>query len=41
MEPARRQELLDSIAGIAARDFGGRVTKPVVTALYTAQKPNR
>lgn len=41
LEPARRQELLDSIAVIAERDFGGRVTKPVVTALYTARKPDR
>jgi SAM-dependent methyltransferase len=41
LEPARRQQLLDSIAGVAERDFGGRVTKPVVTALYTARKPNR
>jgi SAM-dependent methyltransferase len=41
LEPARRQELLDSIAGIAERNFGGKVTKPVVTALYTARKPAR
>ena len=39
LDPDRRQAFLDSIAEIAERDFGGRVTKPVVTALYTAAKP--
>lgn len=39
LDPDRRRALLDSIAEIAERDFGGRVTKPVVTALYTARKP--
>ena len=41
LDPDRRQALLDSIAEIAVRDFGGQVTKPVVTALYTARKPDR
>ena len=41
LDPDRRRALLDSIAQIAERDFGGRVTKPVVTALYTARKPER
>jgi SAM-dependent methyltransferase len=41
LELERREELLDSIAGIAERDFGGQVTMPVVTALYTARKPER
>jgi hypothetical protein len=40
MEPDRREALLDRVAGIAASDFGGRVTKPIVTALYTARKPS-
>jgi SAM-dependent methyltransferase len=35
----RRDALLDAIERVAERDFGGRVTKPVVTALYTARKP--
>ena len=37
--PERRDAFLDSIAEIAERDFGGRVTKPLVTGLYTARKP--
>ena len=41
LDPDRRRAFLDSIAEIAERDFGGRVTKPVVTALYTAWKPDR
>jgi SAM-dependent methyltransferase len=40
LEPHARAAFLDSIAEIAERDFGGRVTKPVVTALYTARKPS-
>jgi SAM-dependent methyltransferase len=40
MEPDRREALLDRVAGIAASEFGGRVTKPIVTALYTARKPS-
>jgi len=39
LAPRERAAFLDSIAEIAERDFGGRVTKPVVTALYTARKP--
>lgn len=39
LAPDRRDALLDSIAEIAERDFGSRVTRPVVTALYTARKP--
>lgn len=39
VEPGKRDELLDEIARIAEVDFGGRVTKPLVTALYTARKP--
>ncbi len=37
--PDRRESLLDEIARIADADFGGQVTKPLVTALYTAQRP--
>jgi SAM-dependent methyltransferase len=40
LEPGRRETLLDSIAHLADTEFGGRVTKPVVTALYTAQRPS-
>ena len=39
LEPGSREALLDSIAHLADTEFGGRVTKPVVTALYTARKP--
>jgi SAM-dependent methyltransferase len=39
LDPGPRETLLDSIARIADTEFGGRVTKPVVTALYTARKP--
>jgi SAM-dependent methyltransferase len=39
LAPDRREAFLDSIAEIAERDFGGRVAKPLVTALYTARKP--
>jgi SAM-dependent methyltransferase len=38
LEPDRRAAFLDSIAEVADRNFGGRVTKPVVTALYTARR---
>ena len=40
LEPTARDELLDSVAHIAETDFGGQVTKPLVTALYTARKPH-
>jgi SAM-dependent methyltransferase len=39
LEHEQREALLDGVARIADADFGGRVTKPVVTALYTARKP--
>jgi SAM-dependent methyltransferase len=39
LPPDRRDALLDEIRRIAEDAFGGRVTKPVVTALYTARKP--
>jgi SAM-dependent methyltransferase len=40
LDPDRRDMFLDSIAEIAERDFCGSVTKPLVTALYTARKPS-
>ena len=40
LAPERREAFLDSLAEVADRDFGGRVTRPVVTALYTARKPD-
>ncbi len=39
LAPDRRDALLDEIRRIADEEFGGRVTKPLVTALYTASKP--
>lgn len=39
LDADRRLELLDSVARIAAVDFGGRVEKPLVTSLYTARRP--
>jgi SAM-dependent methyltransferase len=39
LEPARRKEILDEIARIAAQQFGGRVNRTLRTSLYTAQKP--
>ena len=40
LDPERRDALLGSIAKIAERDFGGRVTKPLVTGLYTVRGPS-
>lgn len=37
--PAERRSLLDSLQGIAERDFGGEITRPFVTALYTGLRP--
>lgn len=39
LEEGRRTELLDEIALIAERDFGGRVGRTLLTSLYTARKP--
>jgi SAM-dependent methyltransferase len=39
LEPQAREELLDAIARIAARDFGGLVEKPLQTVLYVARRP--
>lgn len=38
-EPADRERLLDALAEIAAREFGGRVERNMVTALHTARRP--
>jgi SAM-dependent methyltransferase len=35
---AQRARLLDALADIAARDFGGRVERNMVTAIYTAKR---
>jgi SAM-dependent methyltransferase len=37
--PAERRSLLDGIQAIAERDFGGEVTRPFVTPLYTGRRP--
>jgi SAM-dependent methyltransferase len=39
LEDAKRTELLDEIARIADEDFGGRVSRAITTALYTARCP--
>jgi SAM-dependent methyltransferase len=39
LDSDRREALLDVIARVAETDFRGRITRPVVTALYTARKP--
>ena len=40
LEPARRKDILDEIARIAAQQFGGRVSRTLTTSLYTARKPS-
>lgn len=35
----RRREILAGVARIAERDFGGRVERTLMTALYTARRP--
>ena len=39
LDADRRTQILDEIASIAERDFGGRVTRALTTSLYTARKP--
>lgn len=39
LDETRRTEILDGVAGIAERDFGGHVDRILVTSLYTAQRP--
>lgn len=38
-EPAERERVLDALGQIAEREFGGRVQRNMVTALYTARRP--
>lgn len=38
-EPVDRERLLDALAEVAAREFGGRVERNMVTALHTARRP--
>jgi SAM-dependent methyltransferase len=40
LEDDERMRLLDEIALIAERDFGGRVVRTLTTSLYTARKPS-
>jgi SAM-dependent methyltransferase len=40
LDPEERDQFLDSVAGVAAVEFGGRVETPLVTSLYTACKPS-
>jgi len=40
LDADRRHALLDSVAQIAASEFGGTVTKPLLTSLYTARTPS-
>lgn len=40
LEPSRREAILDGIATIADRDFGGHVQRTLRTSLYTARKPS-
>lgn len=39
LDEQRRTEILDGVARIAEEQFGGRVGRTLVTALYTARKP--
>jgi SAM-dependent methyltransferase len=36
----RREGILDGISSIADEEFGGRITRTLVTSLYTARKPS-
>jgi SAM-dependent methyltransferase len=40
LEDEKRRRLLDEIALIAERDFGGHVERALTTSLYTARKPS-
>jgi len=39
LDDPRKTEILDGVANIAERDFGGRVERTLVTSLYTARRP--
>lgn len=38
LDDGERERLLDGLADIAARDFGGRVERNMITAIYTARR---
>jgi SAM-dependent methyltransferase len=40
LDDERRTEILDGVARIAEEQFGGRVSRTLLTALYTARKPS-
>jgi SAM-dependent methyltransferase len=40
LDEARRTEILDRIARVAAEDFGGRVERTLVTSLFVARRPS-
>jgi SAM-dependent methyltransferase len=37
--PAERERVLDRVARVAEEEFGGRVDRPMVTAIHTARRP--
>jgi hypothetical protein len=39
LPPDARARLLDGVAAIAERDFGGKVERPFSTILYMARRP--
>lgn len=39
LDEARKKEILDGVARVAERDFGGRVERTLTTSLYTARRP--
>jgi SAM-dependent methyltransferase len=39
LDDGPREEILDAIARVAERDFGGRVSRTLTTSVYTARKP--
>ena len=38
LPPAERERLLDGLAKIAEREFGGVVTRNMTTSIYTARR---
>jgi SAM-dependent methyltransferase len=40
LDDEQRNRILDAIAAVAEQGFGGRVTRTLLTSLYTARKPN-
>ncbi len=39
LDEPRREAVLDAVAKVAVDEFGGQVTKPLLTSLYTAHVP--